>query len=203
MASGLVKFPTNPQTKKNGEDIYYEIMLELFIRSPKLDDTTSDGNRLYLAGGWVGNGSLKLDKNLLDKSLSSILKSPLENYRFFIDTYIVARSPYSDQFLILRVGLDKLFGTSAEKANMYFSTIWEFPSILSWSNMFEEFKMVPYISSHIQIPTDGSDATGLAQAGIKVSGEAPGREIDVYGQLNYDPKAEKPWTFFCGVKFSL
>ena len=197
MASGEVKFPVNQQI---GEETSYKIMAELFIGSPMMDDNLSDGNKLYLTGGWVAEGSSKLNKNLFDEGLSSIIKS--SNHSFFADAYMVIKSPWSDQFLIGRAGVDNLGGNTTEKPNVHFSSTFELPSILSWSKMFENFKISPYFSLYIEIPTNNPEHPRfLGEIGTKLSGEVPDRAVTGYAQVIYEP--DKPWKILYGAKMSL
>ncbi|GAI55829.1 unnamed protein product, partial [marine sediment metagenome] len=185
VASGLIKLPP----KGTDANISYKTKLELFVNFPMIDEFASDGNRLYLTSGWVGEGSAKLEKNLLEKDIPSItksIKSPFDNHSFFADAYIVGRSPYSEQYLIFRVGVDNLFGNTPEKPNVHFSTTWEFPSI------FKNLKISPYFSSSVKIPTNKSGTESLGQIGLKFSGESE-REIDLYGEVEYAPETDEPW----------
>jgi len=198
MVSGLVKFPVNQQTR---EETYYKMMAELFIGSPMMDDHLSDGNRLYLVGGGVVEGSAKLDKSLFDKGLSPIIKD--SNYSFFADAYMVIKSPWSNQFLIGRAGVNNLFGNTPEKPNVHFSGTLELPSILSWSKMFENFKISPYLSLYTEIPTDNPEHPRfLAEIGAKLSGEVPDRAVTGYGRVIYN-SPDKSWTILYGAKISL
>lgn len=195
VASGLIKTPPSD----TDADISYRAKLELFINSPMTDDYASDGNRLYLTGGWIGEGSTRLNKNILDQDILSLAKTiefPFDNYSFFTNVYIVGRSRYSEQSLILRIGIDNLFGNTEENPNVSVSTAWEFPSI------FRTLKVSPYFSSHIRVPTDGSETESIGQLGFKFSGES-GREIDLYGEVHYAQENNEPWKFFYGTKFSL
>ncbi len=198
MTSGAVKFPMNQQI---GEETSYKIMAELFIGSPMMDDHLSDGNKLYLTGGWVAEGSSKLDKSLFDEGLSSIIKS--SSHSFFADAYMVIKSPWSDQFLIGRAGVNNLFGNTPEKPNVHFSGTFELPSILSWSKMFENFKISPYLSLYIEIPTDNPEHPRfLGEIGAKLSGEVPDRAVTGYGRVMYE-SPDKPWKILYGAKISL
>jgi len=195
VASGLIKLPA----RDTDADISYKTKLELFMRSPMVDDNFSEGNRFYLTSGWVGEGASKLEKNFLDKDIPSIIKSAksgIEKHGFFADAYIVGKSPYSDQYLIFRIGVDNLLGSTPEKPNVYFSTTWEFPSIC------KNLKVSPYFSSHVKIPTDDSGTEFRGQLGLKLWGES-NREIDLYGEVNYAQETDEPWKFFYGTKFSL
>ena len=196
MAGGLIKFP-----KENEDDISYKAKLELFVESPEINDYSNKETRFYLTGGWIGEGSIKIpNKNLLNENLSSIAEIAkssikLKDYSFFADAYIVGKSPYSDQYLIARIGINNLFNTT-EKPNVYFSEMWESGSILPWFK-----KISPYISFYIEISPEDLSLKGLGQLGLKFGGES-NRAIDIYGQVNYS-SPEEPWEIFYGAKFKL
>ena len=198
MVSGLVKFPVNQQIR---EELDYKMMAELFIGSPMMDDHLSDGNKIYLVGGWVGKGSIKLDKDL-DSISNSLIDNPIKQHSFFADAYAVIKSPWSDQFLVGRFGIDNLLGNTTEKPNVYFSGTMEFPSLLSWAEMFENFKISPYISLYMNIPTNNPyNPKFLGEVGAKLSGEAPGKAVSGYARIIYEPRGEQ--VILYGAKLSL
>ena len=175
IASGELSFP-----KEEEKDIDYKTRLELFLRSPMIDDYLSDGNKLYIVGGYNGEGSIKLE-DLFNKNLNSVSKSFTDRYSFFTDAYIVAKSPYSEQFLIVRAGINNLFSSTHKKSNFYFSTMFEFPSLLSWSKMFDNFKISPYVSTYLKFPANPeANPKLLGQLGIKAKGES-GKSLILYG----------------------
>ncbi len=198
VAGGQLNFPQNL-----GSEIDYKTKLELFLNSPMIDTCLSEGNRLYLIGGFNTQGSIET-RGLENKSLSEIPENfNQENYSFSADAYIVPKSPYSDQFLIFRVGVDNLFSNISEKPNVNISTTWEFPPLFHFFKMFENFKLSPYTSLHIQIPTGSENEkpiTAIGQLGIKASGESD-RAVFLYTQANYN--AQKPWSFYTGLKLDL
>jgi len=197
IASGQLNFPQNQEN-----DIDYKTRLELFLNSPMIDDYLSDGNKLYIVGGFTGKGSIN-SKNLSDKNLSQIFDSFIDTYSFSADAYIIPKSPYSDQFLIIRGGVDNLFGNTSEKTNINLSTTWEFPSLLVQSKMFKNFKISPYISTHIKIPIDSESCSKLlGQLGMKAEGESR-RSLILYTQADYNEEAEEPWVFSSGLKIDL
>lgn len=195
VATGELTFPQNQEN-----DIDYKTRLELFLNSPMVDTCLSDGNRFYIVGGFSGQGSTKSNE-LPNKTLSQIAKSFIDTYSFSGDVYIVPKSPYSDQYLILRVGMDNLFGNVSEKPNVHISTTWEFPPLFHWLKIFENFKFSPYVSTHVQLPTDSEKSTtALGQIGIKASGESK-KSLFLYTQANYN--GPEPWTFYSGLKAKL
>ena len=192
VATGELTFPKNEEN-----DISYKTRLELFLNSPMVDTCLSDGNRFYIIGGFSGQGSTKSNK-LSNKTLSQITESFIETYSFSGDVYIVPKSPYSDQYLILRIGVDNLFGNVSEEPNVHISTAWEFPSLFHWLKIFENFKLSPYVSMHVQLPTDSEKpTTATGQFGIKVSGKSK-KALFLYTQANYN--GPELWTFYTGLK---
>jgi len=192
VATGKLTFPKNEEN-----DIFYKTRLELFLNSPMVDTCLSDGNRFYIVGGFSGQGSTKSNE-LSNKTLSQITESFIDTYSFSGDVYIVPKSPYSDQYLILRAGIDNLFGNVSEKPNVHLSTTWEFPSLFHWLKTIENFKLSPYASMHIKLPTDSEKpTTASGQLGIKVSGESK-KALFLYTQANYN--GPELWTFYTGLK---
>lgn len=195
VASGQLNFPQNQEN-----DIDYKTKLELFLNSPMIDDSLSDGNKFYLVAGFTGQGSTKSNK-LPNKTLSEIAESFIDKYSFSADAYIVPKSPYSDQYLILRVGVDNLFGNVSEKPNVHISTTWEFPPLLHWLKIFENFKLSPYVSMHVQLPTDSEKPiTASGQFGIKASGKSK-KALFLYTEAEYNEQS--PWNFYTGLKLEL
>ncbi len=186
VASGQLNFPQNQEN-----DIHYKTKLELFFNSPMIDDYLSNGNKFYLVAGLTGQGSTK-SNTLPNKTLSQIAESFIDNYSFSADAYIVPKSPYSDQYLILRVGVDNLFGNVSEKPNVHISTTWEFPPLFHFS---------PYVSIHIQMPTDSEKPiTVSGQGGIKASAKSK-KALFLYAQADYNE--QNPWKFHTGLKLEL
>ncbi len=186
-------------SEKNRMD--YKISPELFISSPWINKKFSDGNRLYLVAGYEGEGSEELN-SLTDKNLTSLLKPLIDNYSFFSDVYIVPKSPWSEQYLIFRAGLDNLFSNKKNKqANVHTSLSWEFPSFFHELGLFKNLKVSPYVSLYAQFPTDKLDASKLrGQMGIKASGESY-RSLLLYGQVDYDKQSGESWDFSLGLKW--
>ena len=194
IASGQLTFPKNEEN-----DISYKTRLELFLNSPMVDTCSSEGNKLYLVGGFTGQGSTK-SSELPNKTLSQIAESFIDRYSFSGDVYIVPKSPYSDQYLILRVGVDNIAGNTSEKPNVNISTAWEFPPLLHLFKMFENLKLSPYVSMYIQVPTNSEKPiTGSGQLGIKASGESK-KALFLYAQADYNE--QKPWNFYTGLKLN-
>ncbi len=194
VASGQLNFPQNQEN-----DIDYKARLELFLNSPMIDTCLSEGNKLYIVGGLTGQGSTRLDE-LSNKTLSQIPESFIDEYSFSADLYIVPKSPYSDQFLILRIGLDNIAGNTSEELNVNISTTWEFPSLFYGMELFENFKLSPYVSTYVKIPTDDEKPTTLSgQFGIKISGESD-KDLFLYAQANSNE--QEPWNFYVGLKLN-
>ena len=169
-ASEQITFPDRQNLGVKGR-------LELFLNSPMMDKTISDGNRLYLVGGFEKLGSIDLS-GAGNKTLSAIAHNLFPNYtNVFADLYIVPHSPYSDQFLIIRAGLGNLL--NPDKTDVHLSTTWEFPSIFSFldSNLFKNFKVSPYVSVYMSALTKNMQSNDnelradkylfSAEAGIK------------------------------------
>ncbi len=185
IAGGSLNFPKD-------ENPRYDSRLELFLNSPMIDDYLSDGNKLFLVAGLNGKGSLKLE-NIASRNISSFLEmiSP-DSYSFFGDIYIVAKSPYSDQFFILRGGIN-LPGDAKEKSNAYISTTWEFPSLTFWMNSFSNLKMLPYASLGAKLSIDGLDSSASAQLGMKLTGDSK-KSIIAYVQADYITNKEMSYS---------
>lgn len=184
------------ETSKTGRDIDYKLKLELFARSPIIDDYLSDGNKLYIVGGYSNEGLIKIN----DRSLSNIDFSPTKN-SFSVDAYVVPKSPYSNQYIILRVGADNLFNNTGESANMHFSASFEFPSLLDYFKIFKNFKLSPYASLYGKIPFRKElDSEACGEVGIKAWGESE-RAIVLYGKAHY--KENKDITYSAGLKLDL
>lgn len=194
IASGQLNFPQNQEN-----NIDYKTRLELFLNSPMIDTCVSEGNKLYFVGGFTGKGSVNSEE-LLNKNLAETLDSFIDAYSFSGDMYIVPKSPYSDQYLILRVGVDNIAGNISEKPNVHISTTWEFPPLFHWFKIFENFKLSPYASMHVQVPTDSEKpTTGSGQLGIKASGESK-KALFLYTQADYNE--QESWNFYTGLKLN-
>jgi len=179
VVGGSLRFPENENPK-------YTAKAELFLDSPMIDDYTSDGNQFFLVAGFKGDGSIRTE-NIEEMSIKSLPEIfSMNSYSFSGDLYIVAKSPYSKQFLILRAGIDNLFGKTAEKPNIILSSTWEFPPLMSWLKMFRNFKLLPYLSINVKIPLDNAALTKASgELGAKLTGESK-KSVMVYGRADYN-----------------
>jgi len=192
VASGQLNFPQNQAT-----EIDYQTKLELFLSSPMINTCLSEGDRVYIVAGLTGQGSTNLNE-LSNKTLSQIPESFIDEYSFSGDLYIVPKSPYSEQYLILRIGVDNIAGNTPETPNVNISTTWEFPPLFYGLDMLENFKLLPYASMYFKIPTDNQKPTEISgQLGLKVSGESE-KGLFLYTQVNY--REQEPWNFYVGLK---
>lgn len=189
-AGGLVTFRENFSE--------YGMKLELFLNSPMIDDCLSDGNRFYLVGGVTGKGTDL--RKFTGKNLSQIAESFIEDYSFSADVYIVPKSEWSDQYLILRAGIDNFSIDDFSKLNVNFSTAIEFPSLLYGLKIFKNFKISPYLSFNVKIPADSEKKlTASGQLGIKAGGESK-TGLFLYAQADYTE--ENPLIFSTGIKIN-
>jgi len=178
VAGGLLRFPKD-------ENPRYTVKAELFLDSPMIDDYLSDGNKLLFVAGVKGEGSVKT-QNIEGISIKSLPEAFSMNYHSFSgDIYIVAKSPYSDQFLIIRGGVDNLFGNTPETSNVNLSTVWEFPPLISWIKMFKDFKILPYVSLGIKLPLDSSATKASGELGAKLTGESK-KSAMIYVKADYN-----------------
>ena len=192
IASGSIKFPKN-------ENPIYSARAELFLNSPMIDDYLSEGNKLLLVTGFNGNGSVRLN-NLADKNISSIPEMfSFDSYSFFGDAYIVAKSPYSSQYILLRSGIDNLFGNAKETANINLSLTCEFPPLISWIEIFKDFRILPYVSLGVKLPLDSSATNASAELGAKLTGKSE-KSLMIYGKADYSIGSMKYST---GLKLDL
>lgn len=175
----------------------YKARLETFINSGVVDEYLNRGNRLYLVGGYQGKGSINLEE-LSNKELSSIpsyLKNNTENHGFFGDIYIVPKSPYSEQFLILRAGMDNLV---SKEPNFHASTTFEFPPLFHRIDSLENFDISPYVS--LYITSDRNEPT-IGEIGLKLSGESD-KQIFGYARAEYNDNSEESLDLYTGIKAS-
>ncbi len=193
VAGGLLRFP-------EGENPRYTAKAELFLGSPMIDDYLSDGNKLLLVTGFKGEGSVRTENigETRIKSLKEIF--PMDSYSFSGDLYIVAKSPYSDQYIIFRGGMDNLFGNTLEKPNVNLSMVFEFPSIVSWMKTFKDFKILPYVSLGIRLPVDSSDSNASGELGAKLTGKSK-KSAMIYGRADYN--SLEGMKFSSGLKLDL
>ena len=124
----------------------------------------------------------------------------MNSYSFFGDLYIVAKSPYSDQFLILRGGVDNLFGNTTETSNVNISAVFEFPSLISWIKMFKEFRINPYVSLGIKLPLDSSANIASGEVGAKLTGKSK-KSAMIYAKANYNSLQSMKYS--AGLKLDL
>lgn len=180
----------------SNEEIDYSARLELFLNSPMIDDCISDGNSIYLVGGIEGRGHDF--KKIGKKDLVETAQSITGDYSFSADIYIVPKSLWSDQFLILRVGAKDIGGSNPNKPNFNFSTTFEFPSLLGYKKL-KNFKLSPYVSLYAEVPTKERDAKVLGQLGIKLAGES-NKSLFVYTEAQHT--ANNPMNFSSGIKIN-
>jgi len=178
VTSGSLRFPKdgNPE---------YTVRAELFAGSPVVDDYLSDGNKLLLVTGFNGKGSVTLG-NITDKRASSISEMfSFDSYSFSEDVYIVAKSPYSNQYILLRGGIDNLFGNIKETPNVNLSLAIEFPPLFSWIEIFKDFRILPYVSAGVKLPFGSSATDASAELGAKLTGKS-GKSLMIYGRADYN-----------------
>lgn len=196
IGSILVDFP-------RGEEVHYEIRSELFINSPIIDATLNCGeSRLYLVGGFSGEGSCKPNELNTDENFGNLFSELIQYYGIFTDLYIVANNYWSDQWLILRGGIENLgkeLGLPVPEGgpNTYFSATFELPSILprSW------LKLAPCFSVYVEIPVNDAAYTLFAgQLGFLLKGRETDKGFFIYARAEYDTKS---WKGLAGVKMEL
>jgi hypothetical protein len=192
VASGRLKFPD-----KKPE---YTGRAELFIGSPMMDDYLSDGNKFFLTTGINCDGSLNLE-GIANRKISSLYKIfEGESYNFFGDAYIIAKSPYSNQMTVLKVGFDNLFGNTKESANFNLSATIELPSMISWIKELKNSKVIPYFSVGINQPLDSSPGKKTAEFGIKATGNS---KKAIIGYINGSLEDEKGGSYSSGFRLEL
>ena len=193
VAGGSLRFPKD-------ENPRYTAKAEVFLRSPMIDDYLSDGNKLILVTGFRGEGSV-ITRDFKERQIKSIGDAfPMESHSFSQDMYIVAKSPYSDQFLIIRGGVDNLFGNTPETSNVNLSTAWEFPPLISWIKMFKDFKILPYVSLGIKLPLDSSATKASGELGAKLTGKS---KKSVMTYLRADYNSLQGMEYSAGLKLDL
>lgn len=193
VASGQINFP------RNQSGINYSLNAELFLDSPILDDYFSDGNKLFIVGGFNESGNIN-PENFIKENLQQMLNSfspQLNRHGFSIDAYLVPHSPYSSQYVILRAGLGNMFNNNSESANIHLSSTWELPPVLYSVNS-ENFRVSPYLSSYFEAPLNNLTETAfMGQAGLEIIGKS-NRKIIAY--IEADTKKGKPWKISSGLK---
>ena len=193
IASGKLQFPNN-------KDAIYNARAELFAGFPILDDYLSDGNKLILSAGVDSKGSLNLE-SIANKSVSSLLKSFNQgSYSFFEDVYLVIKSPFNSQFVILKGGFDNLFGNSKEDINFNISATVEFPSPTFWIKELKDSKIFPYVSMALKMPIDSSLCKKIGEVGIKIAGKS---EKSLHGYMRAELEDSKEILYFSGLRFDL
>ncbi len=193
VVGGLLRFPKD-------ENPRYTAKAELFLRFPMVDDYLSDGNKLILVAGAKRNGTIKM-RDIEETSIRSLPDAfSIDSYSFFGDIYIVAKSPYSDQFLIVRGGMDNLGGNTSETSNVNLSAVFEFPSIISWIKMFKDFKINPYVSLGIKLPLDSSATKASGELGAKLTGESK-KSAMIYVKADYNSLESMKYS--TGLKLDL
>ena len=193
IGSGGLKFPSN----KNSE---YTTRAELFLDSPMIDDYLSDGNKLFLTGGINSEGSLNFN-GIENKTIYSLSESFNEKIiNFFGGIYIVIKSPYSNQALIVKSGLDNLLDSEKKGATFNLSTLFEFPPITYWENNLRNAKIIPYLSAGIKMSLGSQWDKEFGEIGIKITGES-GKSIS--GYVHSELESSKGISSSSGLKFDL
>jgi hypothetical protein len=189
IANGGLKFPKD-QTPE------YSAKAELFLNSPMIDDYLSDGNKLLFSTGVNCKGGLRLS-GIEEKTIYQLPKAfSLDYYNFFGDIYVVGKSPYSDQFAILKIGLD-VPQKNFKETNFNFSETFEFPSLISWIEEFKNSKILPYFSTGIKKPFNSSQTKEFAELGIKITGDSK-KCIITY--VRGDLEKDKNGTYSTGLR---
>lgn len=190
IATGSLSFP-------EGKNLKYNSRLELFLDSPVIDDYLSDGNKLLLVAGAKSGGQVNFENQ---KILSVPEMFLMNSYDFFADSYIVAKSPYSDQYVILKTGIDNILA-KMDKTNINLSAVVEFPSLVSWIDALKDFKISPYISINAKFPLSIPSQKRISgEAGIKLTGESKKSAI-IYAQTSLEDDKELTSSF--GLKLDL
>ncbi len=180
----------------NREDIRYNTKLEVFLNSPFIDYTYNYGNRLYLSGGFLWDGNANIGKLL--NNPSEIYQLSLQENNFFANAYIIVDSPFSEQCLILNVGIDNLLKRDLSESNITLSSTFEFPATPFKSGGLEKFLQRPYTTINLSIPLNNERPTISARAGIKMRKEND--FMILYGQLNYNDNWPRPLSLSAGIK---
>jgi hypothetical protein len=192
VTGGKLRFPKDENPK-------YVAQAELFLSSPMMDDYLSDGNRLLLIARLEQKGSINLSK-IEEATIKELPEFLTKNYNGISgDVYVIAKSPYSKQFLILRGGINNLLGNSSEEQNFNFSSSVEFPSLTWFIKELKNFKILPYISFSTKTPLDGSQGDISGEIGTKLTGESD-KSILMYGRANY---GETKNEYSLGLKLEL
>ena len=193
IGSGGLKFPSN----KNPE---YTARAELFLDSPITDDYLSDGNKLFLAAGINSEGSLNFQE-IENKTIYSLSQSFNEKaINFFGGIYIVVKSPYSNQTLIVKSGLDNLWDSRKKGINFNLSALFEFPPITYWEESLRNAKIIPYLSAGIKTLLDSQWDQEFGEIGIKLTGDS-GKSI--IGYIHSELESGKGISYSSGLKFDL
>ena len=192
ITGGRLKFPKNESPR-------YTARTELFLSSPMIDDYFSDGNKLIAVAGIKNEGSIKT-KGLENASIKSLPNFFVEDtYSFLGDLYIVAKSPYSRQYALFRIGAENIGGTTSKKQTLNVSTVFEFPSLTCLSKELENFKILPYVSVSAKNPSGNSRGEFSAELGTKLTGESK-KSIMLYWKAEYGPTKNEYST---GMKLEL
>lgn len=192
VAGGRLKFPKDEAPK-------YTAKTELFLSSPMIDDYFSDGNKLIAVAGIKNEGSVNTN-GLEDASIRSLPNFFVENtYSYLGDLYIVAKSPYSRQYVLLRIGAENIGGTTTKKQTLNVSTVLELPSLTCLSKELENFKILPYISLSAKDPLGDSNRKFSAEVGAKLTG-ASNKSMMLYWKADYSSEKNE---YFTGLKLEL
>ena len=131
----------------------YRLKLEAFLRSPLIDDYLSDGNTLLLAlgcatAGWVDAGDAASQNRAVPSGLLPAA-----------DAYVVARGPYTDQVLVLRVGAADFLSA---QGSAHASVTFEFPTLFRQTASSAPPKapidLAPYVSLYAEAALAGRAA---------------------------------------------
>ena len=169
-------------------EIKYKTKLEVFLNSPLLDYSLNYGNRLYLSGGFLWDGHADIGKLLHNPS--EIYNLSLQENNFFANAYIIVDSPFSEQCLILNMGLDNLLKRDLSRSHVNISSTFEFPASQN------RFSPRPYTNINIRIPLDDEKPLISAGTGIKMRKE--NSFMMIYWLLNY--KENWPLSLSAGIK---
>jgi len=189
--NGGLKFSENKKPE-------YDARVELFLGSPVIDEYFSDGNKSFLSVGMDYKGSLDLE-GITEKSISSLFRifNP-ESRNFFGDFYIVAKSPYSDQFVIVKTGFENLFGDG--KSDFDLSATFELPSLISLIKESKDAKIIPYVSAGLKIPLESLTVKESGELGIKITGKS---KKSIIGYLKGEYEQGKGGSYCTGLRLDL
>jgi hypothetical protein len=150
------------------------------------------GNGLVLSAGYMGKGTAFSEEVFWD----SPMKVLDENFLTF-HGYMVARAPWTNQFLVLDVGYNKPLD---DDTKMYFdlSASMSFPVMAHGRNFL-------YIAGYLKIYNIDYIPKIIGQAGIVIPGERRSRSLVIYSQIEkrYDDPVSPTYHGRLGVKLNL